>query len=117
MLNFLLEALVEYPEKTCSVDRLVRQPKFMAAAIAGEKTQQRRDGVYAYPGEEFSLQGVAFMVTKLERECLGEMTEFDARAEGFPSLVAYKDFILKMHKGMEWDKSHPVWVHHFSRVD
>ncbi|MDP3904067.1 MAG: ASCH domain-containing protein, partial [Methylococcaceae bacterium] len=41
------------PPKTCSVDRLVTHPKLVAAALAGSKTQQRRDGVYGYPGEEF----------------------------------------------------------------
>jgi len=31
-----------YPEKTCSIDRLVTHPKLVAAALSGTKTQQRR---------------------------------------------------------------------------
>jgi hypothetical protein len=104
-----------YPPKTCEIDRLVRHPKLVEAAKAGRKTQQRRDGVYAYPGETFELEGVAFTVTALERQSLGEMTEADAQAEGYPGLEVYRELILKMHPGMIWDESHFVWVHHFRR--
>lgn len=102
-----------YPEKTCDIDRLLRHPKLVAAAKAGKKTQQRRNGVYAYPGETFTLDGVHFTVTALERQRLDEMTDADAIAEGYPSLEAYRDLILKMHKGMAWDDSGQAWVHHF----
>jgi len=50
----------DYPEKSCSIARLVTHPKFVAAVLAGEKTQQRRDGIYAYPGETFELEGIQF---------------------------------------------------------
>ena len=42
-----------YPEKTCSIDRLVTHPKLVAAAKAGMKTQQRRDGIYGLPRRNF----------------------------------------------------------------
>lgn len=105
-----------YPEKTCDIDRLVRHPKLVEAAIAGNKTQQRRDGVYAYPGETFELEGTEFTITALERSTLGDMTDQDAQAEGYPSMAAYKDLILRMHAGMEWDGSHKVWVHKFEKT-
>lgn len=104
-----------YPEKTCEIDRLVRHPKLVEAAKAGRKTEQRRDGVYAYPGETFELEGVAFTVTALERQSLGDMTDADAQAEGYPNMAAYRDLIQKMHPGMPWDDSHLVWVHRFER--
>jgi len=106
-----------YPPKTCEIDRLLRHPKLVEAAKAGLKTQQRRDGIYAYPGETFELDGVAFVVTALERQSLGEMTEDDAKAEGYPSLAAYRDLILKMHAGMAWDEGHLVWVHCFKKTE
>jgi len=109
--------MTTYPEKTCDIDRLVRHPKLVAAAISGQKTQQRRDGVYAYPGETFELEGIPFIVTALERQSLGEMSEEDALAEGYPDLDAYKDLIMKMHPGMTWDNDHLVWVHCFKRND
>ncbi|MDQ7057984.1 MAG: ASCH domain-containing protein [Ghiorsea sp.] len=105
----------EYPEKTCVIDRLVRHPKLVTAALAGKKTEQRRDGVYAYPGETFELDGVPFIVTDLKRETLGDMDDESAQAEGYPSFDAYKSLILNMHKGMDWQDDAQVWVHCFER--
>jgi hypothetical protein len=103
----------DYPEKTCSIDRLVRHPKLVAAALAGDKTEQRRDGLYAYPGETFLLEEVVFELTSVVRQRIGDMNEADAKAEGYPSLAVYKDLILKMHSGMQWNEDGLVWVHSF----
>ncbi|MGY6274490.1 ASCH domain-containing protein [Methylomonas sp. MgM2] len=105
----------EYPNKTCDIERLVRHPKLVAAALSGQKTQQRRDGLYAYPGETFILEGVEFVVTGVDRQRIGDMTDEDARAEGYPNLMMYKDMILKMHANMEWNEDGLVWVHRFKR--
>ncbi|MBS4050100.1 ASCH domain-containing protein [Methylomonas rivi] len=107
--------MTEYPAKTCQIDRLLRQPKLVAAALSGQKTQQRRDGLYAYPGETFELEGETFVVTGVERQRIGDMSEADAQAEGYPSLAMYKDLILKMHANMEWNEDGLVWVHSFKR--
>jgi len=109
--------MIDYPEKTCEIDRLVRHPKLVEAALSGNKTQQRRNGVYAYPGETFELEGVGFIVTSLERQKLGDMSDADAKAEGYPSLDMYKGLILKMHAGMTWNNDDLVWVHSFKRDD
>ncbi len=106
----------EYPEKTCQLDRLVTHKRLVDAVISGSKTQQRRNGVYGYPGECFELEGQPFEITRLFRETLGEMDEESAHREGYPSLELYKDLILRMHKGMEWDPSAKVWVHEFRSV-
>ena len=105
-----------YPEKSCEIDRLVTHAKLVEAALAGRKTQQRRDGVYAYPGETFELEGVEFTVTSLEQKTLGDMTDSDAQAEGYPSMDMYKGLILRMHEGMKWNDKHKVWVHSFEKT-
>lgn len=105
----------EYPEKTCEIDRLVRQPKLVSAVLEGRKSQQRRDGVYGYPGETFELEGAVFRVSALFRQRLGDMSEADAQAEGFPGLQVYQELIERMHPGMSWDRDHLVWVHEFKR--
>lgn len=105
----------DYPPKTCDIDRLVTHDRLVNAALAGTKTQQRRNGVYGYPGETFQLNDETFVITQLERQPLGEMTEQDAQAEGFPNLAIYKQLIISMHAGMEWNESHPVWVHSFQK--
>jgi N4-acetylcytidine amidohydrolase len=111
-----VERMNEYPKKTCEIDRLVRNPKSVEQALAGIKTQQRRDGVYGYPGENFELKGAKFIITDLVRQPLGDMREEDAISEGYENLEAYKAVILSMHHGMTWDESHLVWVHHFKKI-
>lgn len=106
----------EYPAKTCEISRLVTHQKSIAAILAGTKTQQRRDGLYAYPEETFELDGVAFVVTSVERQRLGDLSDADAQAEGYPSLDAYKQIILQMHANMKWNEDDLVWVHSFSRL-
>jgi hypothetical protein len=103
-----------YPKKNCSIDRLVTQPRLVEAAKNGVKTQQRRDGVYGWPGESFILDGQAFVITGLVRQRLGDMTDQDAQAEGFPDLETYKSLILRVHPGMEWNPDSQVWVHTFA---
>jgi hypothetical protein len=105
------------PDKTCSIDRLVRQKKLVDAALAGRKTEQRRDGVYGHPGETFELAGQTFEIVSLTREPLGELGDEGARAEGFESLAQYQALILRMHRGMEWNPDHLVWVHRFALRD
>ena len=104
-----------YPAKTCEIDRLVRHPKLVAATLEGRKTEQRRDGVYAYPGEEFELEGITFVITDLKQQRIGEMSDADAQAEGFPSLQVYQALIMSMHKQMTWNDDARVWVHCFAR--
>ncbi|MGR8932934.1 MAG: ASCH domain-containing protein [Gammaproteobacteria bacterium] len=107
--------MTDYPEKTCDINRLIMHPKLVTAVIDGRKTQQRRNGVYGYPGEIFELENVTFIITALEQQRLGDMTENDATAEGYPNLEVYKDIILKMHHGMTWNDDALVWVHSFQR--
>lgn len=104
-----------YPPKTCEIDRLVTHKRLVDAALAGTKTQQRRNGVYGYPGETFELGSETFVITALERQPLGQMTEADAKAEGFPDMQTYKQLIISMHAGMDWNDAHQVWVHSFQK--
>lgn len=105
--------MADFPDKTCSIDRLVRQPRLVESALQGVKTEQRRDGVYGYPGESFELKGRRFEIVSLTHERLGDMTDADAAAEGFGDLASYQALILRMHPGMTWDPEHRVWVHRF----
>lgn len=107
----------DFPEKTCEIDRLVTHPKLVAAALRGDKTQQRRAGVYGYPGETFELESVTFVIADLRHQNLGTMTEAEAHLEGYPNLEKYRDLILRMHPGMDWDDEFPVWVHEFEQVE
>jgi len=105
----------DLPERTCEISRLVTHPKMVASVIAGTKVQQRRNGLYAYPNEVFELEGIPFVVTSVESKSLGEMSDADAQAEGYPDLEAYKQIILRMHSNMNWNDDAQVWVHTFKR--
>jgi len=109
--------MADYPEQTCELSSLVTHKRLVEATLAGRKTQQRRNGVYGYPGERFELEGATFEITRLFRATLGEMDDTAAQAEGYPNLAMYQDLILRMHKGMAWDPASKVWVHEFQRVD
>ena len=106
--------MTNLPEKTCSIDRLVTHPKLINAVLIGRKTQQRRNGVYGWPGETFILEDKVYVITELKRERLGDMSDIEAQAEGFPDLASYTDIILKMHAGMTWNPDSLVWVHTFT---
>ena len=107
---------MEYPEKTCSVERLVTVPQDVKKVLEGKKTATRRNGVFAYPGEIMTLEGQDFKVESLYQQTLGEVTEEHARQEGFDNLEAYKKSILDMHEGMKWVPKMKVWVHEFTPV-
>jgi hypothetical protein len=47
---------------------------------------------------------------------LGELTDDDARREGFESVEEYKQSILSYHPGMPWLPQMRVWVHEFQPV-
>lgn len=79
------------------------------------KMRVASDGIYAYPGEQFELEGIQFTVTGLEQKTLGDMTDKSAQAEGYPSMEMYKGLILRMHAGMKWNNNHKVWVHTFEK--
>ncbi len=112
-----IEIMPDYPEKTCSIDRLVTHEKLVAAALDGSKTEQRRAGVYGYPGETFELEGERFVIKELRQQKLGDMTESDAQREGYPNLELYHAIIQRMHPDTELPDDMMVWVHDFARAD
>ncbi|EGK07749.1 ASCH domain-containing protein [Kroppenstedtia eburnea] len=105
-----------YPEKTCSIDRLVTRAEDVNLVLAGEKTAQRRNGLYAVPGERLELGGVQFEVTRVYRQTLGEMTDEDARSEGQADRAAYIRYLDGIHPGIPWSPNIKMWVHEFRRL-
>lgn len=110
------EKNIELPEKTCSIERLVTIEKDVKKVLDGEKTATRRNGVYAYPGEVMVLEGQEFQIDALYAQTLGEMTDEDAKLEGYKSVESYKEAILSLHPKMPWLPKMSVWVHEFSPV-
>lgn len=104
------------PPKTCSIERLVTMEEDVKKVLAGEKTATRRNGRYADVGEVMTLDGKEFVVDNVYSQSLGELTDEDAKREGFTNIEEYKQSILSMHPGMPWLPQMRVWVHEFHAV-
>jgi len=102
--------------KTCSIERLITIDDDIQHVLEGKKLVTRRNGRYADPGEIMELRGKKFEVYKVYQQPLGEMTDADAKAEGYEDFEAYKQFILSMHQGMPWIPTMKVWVHEFRPI-
>lgn len=106
----------ELPAKTCTIDRLVTLKEDVEKVIKGKKIATRRNGVYAHPGEIMTLEGHRFKIDRIYRQTLGELTDEDAKQEGYENVEGYKQAILSLHPNMPWLSEMKVWVHEFSRV-
>lgn len=104
------------PPKTCTIERLVTLPADVEKVLNGQKTATRRNGRYADIGEVMTLQGKDFVVERVYSQSLGELTDEQAKQEGYESLEKYKELILSIHPGMPWLPSMKVWVHEFQPV-
>lgn len=101
------------PPKTCTIERMVTLEEDVKKVLAGEKTATRRNGRYADVGEVMTLDGKEFVVDRVYSQSLGELTDDDAKREGFTTLEEYKQSILSIHPGMPWLPQMRVWVHEF----
>jgi len=84
--------------------------------LEGIKTATRRNGRYADVGEIMTLEGQQFRIDQVYEQSLGELTDEDAKREGFDTVDEYKESILSYHPGMPWLPHMKVWVHEFSKV-
>lgn len=106
-----------FPPKSYSIDMLVTKPQDVEKVINGQKTATRRNGRYADIGEVMELGDHHFKIDNVYEQTLGEVTDQDARQEGFKNLEEYKQAILSLHPGMRWAPKMKVWVHEFSPAD
>jgi hypothetical protein len=104
------------PPKTCTIERMITRAEDVRKVLEGRKTATRRNGRYADIGEIMTLEGKEFKVDRVYAQSLGELTEENARQEGYETLEDYKNSILSMHPGMPWLPHMRVWVHEFSPV-
>lgn len=102
------------------ISRLVTTPKQVEQALAGIKTQQRRENCFGEPGMQFEMGGQKFKLVRVENQRLGDLTDLDAQREGFPDLKSYQEFIFKIHgdgAGSNWDPDSRCWMHEFRLIE
>ncbi|MGO4886472.1 ASCH domain-containing protein [Anaerobacillus sp. MEB173] len=95
---------------------MVTMQEDVEKVLAGKKTSTRRNGRYADIGEIMELEGKKYEVTAIYSQSLGEMTDEDAKSEGYENMESYKNHILSLHRGMPWVPTMKVWVHEFKEV-
>lgn len=59
-----------------------------------------------------TLEGRQFVVETVYSQSLGELTDEDAKREGFTNVEEYKQSILSYHPGMPWLPK----IHEFTEV-
>ncbi|MCR2807445.1 ASCH domain-containing protein [Paenibacillus soyae] len=104
---------LQLPPKTCSIDRLITLEADIQLVLAGRKTATRRNGRYADPGESTAFHGRRLVVIDVYRQKVGELSDDDAQSEGYESVEAYNQHILRLHPGMPWLPHMNMWVHDF----
>lgn len=104
----------DWPEKY-DINKLVTRQESVDMIIKGEKVSERRNDRYADVGETLVLQGHTFVVEDVFPQHLKEMTDADAKDEGFPHLEAYKEVLTHIHQAAVWDPEAVVWAHYLKR--
>src|SRR5699024_11345922 len=79
------------------INKLVSIQKSIDAFISGEKISERRNDRYADVGDEIILDGHLFIVEDVYPQYLKDMTEKQAKHEGFESLAQYKEVLTSIH--------------------
>lgn len=105
------------PPKKCTINKLVTIPDDVDKVINGKKTATRRNDRYADVGEIMKLKGYQFIVENVYEQKLGDVTNEDAKKEGYHDLEAYKQSILSIHPGMKWAPNMKVWVHEYTPLE
>lgn len=108
--------LNELPPKSSTIDQLITKEEAIKKVISGSKTATRRNRRHADVGEIMTLHGHEFIIENVYEQKLGEVTESQAKQEGYQDLEQYKDSILSLHPGMKWVPAMKVWVHEFKAV-
>lgn len=94
------------------INILVSRKESIDKLISGEKVSERRNDRYADVGDEVLLEGHLFEVVDVYPEQLKNLTNKEAKDEGFESLESYQDILKNIHHGEVWDPERFVWAHY-----
>lgn len=101
----------DWPEKY-DINKLVTIEESINKIKTGEKISERRNDRYADDGDEVLLSGHLFVVEKVFPQFLKNMTEKDAKDEGYASLAEYKEALTSIHEAAVWDPEQLIWAHY-----
>jgi len=101
---------------TYELSNLVTIQEDLEKIKRGEKTAVRRSNRFGNIGDTWEIDGEIYMLENVYRQKLGDVTEQDARDEGYSSLQEYIDAITSIHEESVWNPNLKVWVHEFKRA-
>lgn len=82
----------------------------------GLKTAVRRSNRFGDVGDEWELAGTTLRLENVYQQKLSDVTEEQARQEGYENLEEYKRAINQLHEEAVWHPDLKVWVHEFKIV-
>jgi hypothetical protein len=101
----------DWPEKY-DINKLVSIQASIDKIISGEKVSERRNDRYADAGDELLLDGHRFIVEDVYPQQLKELTDKNAKEEGYKNLEDYKEALTSIHHGAVWNPEQVVWAHY-----
>ena len=96
-------------------DELLPSERMRTGAAEGDVTQVHRGHRYADEGDTFAVDGEPFEVVEVTERTLGDLTDGDAREEGFDDLEEYRRMLNHAHEHFEWHDDSEVVLHRFER--
>lgn len=98
---------------TFELKNLVTRKDDIKKIKAGKKSAVRRSNRFGEVGDTWELDGELFVLVNVYQQKLGNVTEANAKQEGYPNLDEYINGITSIHEGSVWDPEYKVWVHEF----
>lgn len=101
----------DWPDKY-DINKLVSIEKDIDKITKGDKVSVRRNDRYADVGDDLVLNGHLFEVENVYPQFLKNVTDKNAREEGYDSLDSYKEALTSIHEAAVWDPEQLVWAHY-----
>src|SRR5699024_1969719 len=101
----------DWPKKY-DINKLVSIEEDIHKITHGDKVSVRRNDRYADNGDEIVLNGHLFEVENVYPQYLKNVTDKNAREEGYDSLDSYKEALTSIHETAVWDPEQLVWAHY-----
>lgn len=91
------------------------QPKWREAVLSGAKTTTVRTRRFGSAGDEFEVDGSAFVLTAVESMSLADARNRVWRDEGMSSPEEFERAWAENHPTRGFRPADTVWVHRFAR--
>jgi hypothetical protein len=92
------------------------QPRWRPAVLAGTKTTTVRTRRFGSVGDAFDVEGVAFVLMRVEAMPLAEARDLVWREEGMASPAEFEATWRENHPTRGFRGSDTMWVHAFARA-